>query len=349
MSQNSKSSDGSAETRTILVLPSGTLYDEIFSHETEAALKSLGRVIRYQSEEPGGRRVDPEQVAELIGEADAVFTSWGAPKFDDKLMSRATKLKVIAHAAGTIKGFVPPEVFDRGVAVTHAAAIIAESVGEWALTVTLMSLRRAYDFNRTMHEGVWGKRDFGFGLGLYDKKVGIVAASMTGRAFIKLLQPFNCDIMAFDPYLSDERAKQLGVRRIDSLDEMFRTADIVSNHAPTTPETDGMIGAKQLALLGDGKLFVNTARARAIDYDALIRECQSGRIRAALDVFPKEPVEANFPLRGLQNVILSPHVAGGTEESRKRLGAGMVDELRRFFAGEKLQYGVTKQMLATMA
>ena len=337
------------EQPTILVLPSGTLYDEIFSPETVAALKSLGRVIRYQSEEPGGRRVDPEQVAELIGEADAVFTSWGAPKFDERLMSRATKLKVIAHAAGTIKSFIPPEVFDRGVAVTHAAAIIAESVGEWALTVTLMSLRRAYDFNRTMHEGSWGKRDFGFGLGLYDKKVGIVAASMTGRAFIKLLQPFSCDIMVFDPYLSDERAKQLGARRIDSLDEMFRTADIVSNHAPTTPETDGMIGAKQLALLGDGKLFVNTARARAIDYDALIHECQSGRIRAALDVFPKEPLDPDSPLRGLSNVILSPHVAGGTEESRKRLGAGMVEELRRFFAGEKLQYGVTKQMLATMA
>ena len=342
-------SPSSAENRTILVLPSGVLYDEIFSPETEAALKSLGRVIRYQSEEPGGRRVDPDQVAELIGEADAVLTSWGAPKFDEKLLSRAPKLKVIAHAAGTIKGFVPPEVFDRGISVTHAAAIIAESVGEWALTVTLMSLRRAYDFNRTMHEGTWGKRDFGFGLGLYEKKVGIVAASMTGRAFIKLLQPFGCDIMVFDPYLSDERATQLGVRRIDSLDEMFRTADIVSNHAPTTPETDGMVGAKQLALLGDGRLFVNTARARAIDYEALIRECVSGRIRAALDVFPKEPLDADSELRGLSNVILSPHVAGGTEESRKRLGAGMVEELRRFFEGEKLQYGVTKQMLATMA
>ena len=348
MTQSSGSS-AAKEQPTILVLPSGTLYDEIISPETEAQLKSIGRVIRYQSEEPGGRRVDPDQVAELIGEADAVLTSWGAPKFDEKLMSRAVKLKVIAHAAGTIKGFIPPEVFDKGVSVTHAAALIAEAVGEWALTVTLMSLRRAYDFNRTMHEGGWAKREFGFGEALYGKKVGIVAASMTGRAFIKLLQPFGCDVMVFDPYLSDERAKQLGVRRVDSIDELFRTADVVSNHAPTTPETDGMIGAKQLSLLRDGKLFVNTARPRAIDHDALIRECQSGRIRAALDVFPKEPLEADSPLRGLPNVILSPHVAGGTEESRKRLGAGMVEELRRFFAGEQLQYGVTKQMLATMA
>jgi phosphoglycerate dehydrogenase-like enzyme len=334
---------------TILVLPSGVLYDELISPETEAALKKIGRVIHYQSEDAGGRRVDPEQVAELIGEADAVLTSWGAPKFDETLLKRAPKLKVIAHAAGTIKGFVPPEVFDRGIAVTHAAALIAESVGEWALTVTLMSLRRAYDFNRTMHAGGWGKRDFGFGNTLYGKRVGIVAASMTGRCFIKLLQPFGCDVVVFDPYLSAERAAQLGVTRLDSLDELFRTSDVVSNHAPTTPETDGMIGAKQLALLQDGALFVNTARAAAIDYPALVEALQTGRIRAALDVFPKEPLDADSPLRGLPNVTLSPHVAGGTEESRKRLGAGMVEELRRFFAGEGLQYGVSKQMLATMA
>src|SRR6266508_374726 len=193
MSQNP--SNQSNQEHTILVLPSGTLYDEIISPETEKALHSLGRVIRYQSEESGGRRVDPEQVAELIGEADAVLTSWGAPKFDETLLNRAPKLKVIAHAAGTIKGFVPPDVFDRGIAVTHAAALIAEAVGEWALTVTLMSLRRAYEFNRTMHEGGWAKRDFGFGEALYGKRVGIVAASMTGRAFIKLLTPFGCDIV----------------------------------------------------------------------------------------------------------------------------------------------------------
>lgn len=345
MSQNPPSS----ETRTILVLPSGTLYDELISPETEQALKSLGRIVRYQSEESGGRRVDPDQVAELIGEADAILTSWGAPRFDEKLLSRAPKLKVIAHAAGTIKGFVPPAVFDRGIAVTHAAALIAEAVGEWALTVTLMSLRRAYEFNRTMHDGGWAKRELGFGQGLYGKRVGIVAASMTGRAYVKLLQPFGCDVVAFDPYLNDDRAKQLGVRRLESLDELFRTSDVVSNHAPTTPETSGMIGAKQLSLLRDGMLFVNTARAAAIDYDALTCELQTGRFRAALDVFPKEPLAAESPLRGLPNVILSPHVAGGTEESRKRLGAGMVDELRRFFEGEPLQYGVTKQMLATMA
>ena len=110
-----------------------------------------------------------------------------------------------------------------------------------------------------------------------------------------------------------------------------------------------MIGAKQLGLLHDGALFVNTARAAAVDYDALTRELQSGRIDGALDVFPKEPLVAGSPLRGLPNVLLSPHVSGPTVEARRRMGEAMADEFARFFAGEPLRYGVTKPMLATMA
>ncbi|HEV2122340.1 MAG TPA: NAD(P)-dependent oxidoreductase, partial [Chloroflexota bacterium] len=216
-------------------------------------------------------------------------------------------------------------------------------------TVTLMSLRKAHRFNETLHAGGWGKRDFGFGNEQIRKRVGIVAASMTGRAFIKLLKGFDVDILVFDPYLSEERAAELGVRRAETVDELFESCDVVSNHAPTTPETNGMIGAAQLAKLRDGALFVNTARASAIDCDALTRELQSGRINGALDVFPKEPLDPNSPLRGLPNVILSPHVAGGTAESRSRLGETVIEDIARFFAGEPLTYGVTKAMLDTMA
>jgi phosphoglycerate dehydrogenase-like enzyme len=346
MSASAPTSTTSTAQRAVLVLPSGSLYDEIMSPEAEAKLNALGRVLRLDT---GQRNVTAEQISDLLPQADAVLTTWGAPKFDAQLLALAPKLRVIAHAAGTIKGFIPPEVFDRGIAVTHAAAIIADSVGEWTLTAILCALRQAYAFNRTMHEGGWAKRDFGFGNELYHKRVGVVAASMTGRAFIRLLKPFDCQVLVYDPYLSPERAAELGVQRAGSLDDLFRTCDVVSNHAPTTPETNGMIGAPQLALLRDGALFVNTARAGAIDYQALTRELQSGRIRAALDVFPKEPLAPDSPLRGLPNVLLSPHVAGGTVESRWRLGLSMVEEIERCFAGQPMRYRVSKEMLATMA
>jgi len=337
---------------TILVLPSGQLYREIMSPRAEEKLRALGEVIQAPPPSGGGRSLRQDEIIDLLPGVDAVLTSWGAPLFDQRLLDRAGRLKIIAHAAGTIKQLVVPEAFDRGIAVTHAASVIADSVGEWALTVALMSQRKAYEFNYAMHHPEQGQPDrnaIGFGHELYFKRVGLVAASMTGRAFIRLLKPFGCEILVYDPYLSEERARELGVRRVEHLDELFEVCDIVSNHAPTTPETNGMIGAAQLARLRDGALFINTARAAAVDYEALTRELQSGRIRGALDVYPKEPLALDSPLRRLPNVILSPHVAGGTVESRQRLGEAMVDELIRFLHGEPLRHRVTKEMLATMA
>lgn len=340
----------------ILVLPPRGLYSEIMTPAAEQKLLATGTV----DQNAGDTNLTRAEVLERVKTADAVLTSWGAPVFDAELLAHAPRLQVIAHAAGTIKGLAKPEVFDRGVTVTHAAAVIADSVGEWALTSTLAGLRRVVDFDRIMRQTEntpggrapgWGddKRAIGYGQELYGKRVGVIAASMTGRAFIRLLAPFHCDVMVFDPYLTAERAKELGVRKVDDLGELMSTSDIVSNHAPTTPETDGMISAEMLAKMKDGALFVNTARAAAINYDALTVELFSGRIRGALDVFPKEPLVADSPLRDLPNVVLSPHVAGATVESRFRLGGAMVDEIARFFAGEPLKHAVSRQQLAIMA
>jgi phosphoglycerate dehydrogenase-like enzyme len=333
--------------RKILVLPHGNAYAEIMSEHAEQTLCELGEVVRLTGPE---HKVTPEEVAPLLRGVDAVLTSWNAaPKFDAALLQHADRLKVIGHAAGTVKGFVPPEAFDRGIQVTHAAATIADSVGEWALMVTLLSLRKGHQFNQTMQQGLWAKRELGPGETLIGRRVGVVAASSTGRAFIRLLRGFDSEILVYDPYLSDEDARRMGVRRVQSVDEICRTCDVVSNHAPTTPETEGMIGAEQLALLRDGALFVNTARAGAIDYEALTRELVSGRINGALDVFPKEPLTADSPLRGLPNVVLSPHAAGGTVQSRSRLGETVVDDFARFFRGEPMHHRVTRAMLARMA
>ena len=144
----------------------------------------------------------------------------------------------------------------------------------------------------------------GYGEELYGKRVGVVAASLTGRAFIRLLQPFGCDVLVYDPYLSPERAAALGVRLVDDLGELMATCDVVSNHAPTTPETDGLISAGALARLRDGALFVNTARAAAIDYTALMAELQRGASGPPSTSSPRAPGRrqppAGPPQRGAQ-------------------------------------------------
>ena len=110
-----------------------------------------------------------------------------------------------------------------------------------------------------------------------------------------------------------------------------------------------MVGANQLSLLQDGACFVNTARSWVIDYDALLAELQTGRIHAALDVFDREPLPEDNPFRELDNVLMTPHIAGASVEARHRQGQWMVEELQRFFTGQPLRYQVTIDMLETMA
>jgi phosphoglycerate dehydrogenase-like enzyme len=311
-----------------------------------AVLEGLGTVEWNRT----GRTLTAGEVAEQIRGCAAVFTSWGPPTFDEELMDAAADLRIIGHAAGSIKRFIPPLVFERGVVVTHAANMIAESVAEWTLAMMLMGLRRVHTIDRAMQAGeVWPVYKTLEPAGLYGKRVGVIGASHVGRALIRLLQPFDTDIQVYDPYLKDEDAAGMDVRRVDTLEELVTTSDVITNHAPTTEATRGMLDARLWGLIKDGAVFVNTARADAVDYDALLTTLQTGRITAALDVFPEEPLAKDSPFRHMPNVIVSPHAAGLTIESKLRLGETVADEFSRFFAGEPLHHEVTADMLSTMA
>jgi len=178
--------------------------------------------------------------------------------------------------------------------------------------------------------------------------VGVVGAGYTGRCVIRLLRAWGAEVWVADPYLDAQRAQQLDVTKV-SLDELFANCAIITNQAPPTDETFRMIKASHLALLPDGATFVNTARSHTVDYDALLAELQSGRIQAALDVFDQEPLPTDSPFLQLENVIVTPHVAGASRQARLRQGTVIVEELERFFAGEPLLYGVSGEMLPTMA
>jgi phosphoglycerate dehydrogenase-like enzyme len=330
----------------ILVLTPSPLLDEIMSPRAIKVLEGLGQVEWNRS----GRNLTQDEVMERLRGCTAVFTSWGPPLFDDELLDAAVDLKFIGHAAGSIKRFIPPSVFERGVVVTHAANTIAASVAEWTLGIMLMGLRRIYTVDRAMQAGeAWPTYKDLEPTGLYGKRVGIIGASHVGRALIRLLQPFDTDILVYDPYLDDEDAAEMGVSRVDALDELIATSDVITNHAPTTEATKGMLDARLWSLVKDGALFVNTARADAADYDALLVELHSGRFTAALDVFPEEPLAEDSQFRTLPNVILSPHAAGLTIESKLRLGETVVDEFARFFDGAPLHHQVTAEMLSKMA
>ena len=205
------------------------------------------------------------------------------------------------------------------------------------------------NYNRGMKTGQsWADLKAGFGHDIRGTKVGVVGAGYVGGQVIALLNAVGAVVMVADPYLSAADAQALGVQKAD-LHDLLQSCPVVTLHAPPTDETRHMIGAAELSLLQDGAVFVNTARAWLVDEAALVRELQSGRFWAALDVFEQEPLPDDHPLRALDNVILTPHIAAKTYEADGRISQIMVDEIRRFFNDEPLQYPVTGDMLATMA
>ena len=178
--------------------------------------------------------------------------------------------------------------------------------------------------------------------------VGVVGAGRVGRAVIHLFRAFGCRVLLYDPLVSVDQAAALGVESM-TLDDVLAQSDVVTLHAPVLPETQGMIGAAELARLHDRAIFVNTARAALVDECALLRELETGRIGGALDVFADEPLPIDSPLHTLPNVLLSPHAAGHTLDTHLRQGQIMVDEVQRFIRSERLCYEITPAMFPILA
>ncbi|MET7283910.1 hydroxyacid dehydrogenase [Kribbella sp. NPDC005582] len=264
--------------------------------------------------------LDAAAVPELVAGADVVLTSWGTPALRKELWSGGSGPKVVAHAAGTVKNLIDPAILEQGVAVFSAGPRIAWSVGEYCLAAMLTQARRLPRFDGAIRAGGWKQTAFR-GHELAGAKVGIVGASSTARALITLLKPFGCDVVVYDPYLSAERAAELGVRMAD-LGETVESA-FLTIHVPNVPETKGMITRELIGRIPDGAVVVNSSRGPAIDQQALLDHVLDGRLYAALDVYDPEPPSFGEGVLRAGNLLLSPHIAGDTAEGHLAL-AGYV-------------------------
>lgn len=319
--------------------------DEVFTQESLVRLAGLGELVIPD----GDTEALCARLPSLLASVDGVVTGWGAPSLRPEALDAAPRLRLIAHSAGSIRSVVPFVAFERGIVVCHAADVIAEAVCEATLLLILTGLRRFHEMDRALKAGAnWRETtNLHFGRQLAGKTVGLIGCGYVAQRVIALLRPFQVRLLVYDPYLSDARAAELGITRT-SLAEALG-AEIVSNHAPITPETRHMLGARELALVRDGAVFVNTARAWAIDQAALLTELQTGRFWAALDVFEPERLPEDSPFRGLSNVFLTPHRAGQTAETYRKQGEVMVDEVERFFSGQPLRYRVRPEQYQIMA
>lgn len=285
------------------------------------------------------RPMTQEEMAEKIVGMDALVTGWGVPALTEEFFENADRLQIIAHSAGSVKHLFPGDLWEkyvvpRQITVFSANQALAYNVAEGTVGYMISVPRRFLE--HVMHvRTTTGWRKPGLpttGQYLLGATVGIISASKVGREVIRLLGPFDTKILVFDPYLSDWEAGRLGVEKAD-LNAVFERSDIVSLHAPTTPETEKMIGKEQLSRMRDGALLINTSRGWVLDHDALYEEARTGRILVVLDVTTPEPLPGDHPLRKLENVYITPHLSGAGNYGYYRIGEMTVRALEQKFSG----------------
>lgn len=316
----------------------------------EAVLHRLDGIGRLLDAEPL-QHFDDERAKRLLSEAKILITGWGAPYVGREVLALAPKLKLVVHAAGTVKGLVDPGIFEAGVVVSHAAEANAVPVAEFTLAAIIFAGKHVFRF-RDLYVGD-RHRDRTHpmqreAIGNYRRTVGIIGASRIGRRVIDLLKPFDYKVLLFDPTIDAGQARGMGVYKVE-LDDLMRHSDIVSLHAPSLPSTYRMIDAAKLALMKDGATLINTARGALIDEDALLDVLKTGRIDAIIDVTDPEIPGSESAFYDLRNVFLTPHIAGAVGLERTRLGEMAADEAERFIKGEPLLYRLTLENLENTA
>jgi phosphoglycerate dehydrogenase-like enzyme len=321
--------------------------EHVFPPDVLQRLDSIGRLLR---EEPL-QGFEDERARRLLAETDILVTAWGSPYIGREVLAAAPKLKLVVHAAGTVKGLVDDSIFEAGIAVSHAAEANAVPVAEFTLAAIIFAGKQVFRF-RDLYVGD-RNRDRTYPMqrqpiGNYRRTVGIIGASRIGRRVMELLKPFDYRILLFDPTLDAAQVRFLGAEKRD-LHDLMRQSDIVSLHAPSLPSTRHMLGAAELSLMKDGATLINTARGALICEAALLSILGIGRIDAIIDVTDPEVPDAGSAFYDLPNVFLTPHIAGAVGLERTRLGEMAADEIERFVKGEALLYQIHQRDLEKIA
>ena len=304
------------------------------------------------------RHLAPDECVHDATDCAAVITGWGAKPFTPQWLEAAPNLKIVAHTAGSPRGLFSDEtvreiLIPRGIQIYTGADGMGANVAEQTIGMMIATTRRfALQAQALREKQTTGAtaieapaRDAQY---LTGATVGLVSASKVARQVIPLLHAFGCRVLVYDPFLRDEAARELGVESVGLL-ELFERSDIVSLHAPHLPETQGLVTAELLSKLRDGASFINTSRGTVVDQDALLKECQSGRIFAALDVTTPEPLPPDSPFWELENVQITPHIAGQGRAGYRRIGAGAAQAIRDALAGREIVNAVPLSRWETVA
>ena len=266
-----------------------------------------------------------QELADVIGEYDGLIIRSGS-KVTPKVIERAENLQVIGRAGIGVDNVDVPAASRKGVVVMNTPTGNAVTTAEHALSLLMSLARKIPQATASIRAGKWEKSKFQ-GTEISGKTLGVIGMGNIGRIVADRAQGLKLNVIAFDPLLSADRAASLGVELV-SLDQLFERADFITVHAPLTPETKNLIGENALRKVKKGVMIVNAARGGIVDEKALAKALVEGHVAgAALDVFAKEPVEADNPLLKLDNVVLTPHLGASTAEAQDRVAQEIAEQV----------------------
>jgi D-3-phosphoglycerate dehydrogenase / 2-oxoglutarate reductase len=261
---------------------------------------------------------DNEQLAERIGEYDGIVIR-SATKLTAELIERATRMRAIGRAGVGVDNVDVEAATKRGIVVANAPESNVVTAAEHTMALLLALARNVPQAYASLMEGKWDRSKYS-GVELYEKTLGVVGFGRIGQLVAQRARGFNMRVLAFDPFVSAERYRELGVEKADGVEDVYAQADFITIHLPKTPETEGFIDATALAAMRDGVRLLNVARGGLIDEDALKDALDSGKVAGvALDVFKSEPM-TEHPLFAYANVIATPHLGASTAEATDRAG-----------------------------
>lgn len=296
---------------------------------------------------------DPAATATLtarVGDVDGLIVCHGSPRISDHVLDAAPGLRIIGELEGDrFAARIDVEAaLARGIRVTDTTNGSSYGVAEWALGMMLNATRNSGELFRQLIAGEWRTPQPQANFPRFEltgKKVGLIGLGIIGRRLVQLLEPFHCDVRAYDPYVPKEVADVLDVR-LTNLAVIMADSEVIVCVAPLTPKTRRMIGKRELDLIPPGTALVNVSRGPIFDPDATIERLSRGDISAAFDVWDPEPIPPDSRIRQLPNVFLTPHIASLTKEGHGRFFKLMVDELDRFFHGHETLYDLGPRTLA---
>ena len=323
-------------------IPEGKAKRLMLKNDIRRRISDIGCVDENKTE----NQLTSEELVQKAKEYDVIVSSWGCNRIKGSLLENH-RLKAVVHLGGTVKPCVDADVFDKGITVMCGNSAFPPIIAESILYQMLTGLKRWHDADAKMKANVGTDADY-YSKSLYRKKVGLIGYGKIASHLIKLLKPFETEIMVADKYVTEDIALSEGFLKV-SEQLLCSECDVISIQHTLNNDTYHLVDSALINTMKASAVIVNMARGAVIDEKALINRLKKGDLFAVLDVFEEEPLDRDSELRKLSNVFLTPHLGAESEECCYALADAALRQLELFCSGKIPPDIITKKMYMRMS